>query len=650
VDTAQIIEVLVQTRNEAADDVLLEGLRRGSEAELPALLAAILQRNTLHGMRGVIGLYDSLSEPLRRTILANIRQFHHALRECGRSEDTALRVAAIRLIALGYQGKLAYVLSENLRNEQPEVAKAAMEAMVSLARWVATQTRWLGRGEWHGSKSNKEPGGSPVPAEVLATYNELQAQRPEIETAVVRAIDLSRGGYGTELLHAALLLCDWAGSKTLEILQTAKHGGQTAMVRRLEQPPASEHVEAFLLAASHSQLRSHFGVVFAHIADPAVLDAILRRTYWLKDIQLQLCMHQVTRGAWWGESELLEDAARRDSEQAAKIGDWLVSSGAHDVIQDDRMERLKTRGEECFSARLRLFRLAAQRRRGTSVQFLKGFLGDRDERLVRMAARELLRRRPPEYEGVLLQRLATASPGVARVISRSLGHVGFEQFWDRFDDLDKVTRQHAGRALLKILPASSSRLAKRLASGPVEQRLKAIQMVQDLNLVRELRGVLSALTQHANPKVRSKAVSALVDAPDAANEALLKHVLSDSDPRVRANAIEVLETMNTGPFLPVLADKAQNGHNRERANSIKALHGMRVGPAGDALLVMLHDQRPDHRVSGLWALRQMGLWKLLGEVGRLAKQDNNMRVRRYALAVLRSVAEMIQKEKKDKAG
>jgi hypothetical protein len=72
---------------------------------------------------------------------------------------------------------------------------------------------------------------------------------------------------------------------------------------------------------------------------------------------------------------------------------------------------------------------------------------------------------------------------------------------------------------------------------------------------------------------------------------------------------------------------------------------MRVGPAGEALLGMLNDQRPDHRVSALWALREMGFWKLLSEVGRLAKEDNSMRVRRYALGVLKSVAEIAQRQK-----
>src|SRR5204862_6523284 len=57
-----------------------------------------------------------------------------------------MRLAAMKLIALGRQGKLAYVLSENLHDTDEALSKAATEAMVALARWVATETRALQRG------------------------------------------------------------------------------------------------------------------------------------------------------------------------------------------------------------------------------------------------------------------------------------------------------------------------------------------------------------------------------------------------------------------------------------------------------------------------------------------------------------------------
>ncbi len=72
---------------------------------------------------------------------------------------------------------------------------------------------------------------------------------------------------------------------------------------------------------------------------------------------------------------------------------------------------------------------------------------------------------------------------------------------------------------------------------------------------------------------------------------------------------------------------------------------MRVGTAREQLLGMLRDNRPEHRISAMWALRQTGIWQLLKEVGRLAKEDENLRVRRYALAVIKGVVEAAQAAK-----
>ena len=422
------------------------------------------------------------------------------------------------------------------------------------------------------------------------------------------------------------------------------------MVRRLQQPPESEHVEAFLLGASHGQLRSHFGVAFAHIDEAPVLDALLRRTHWLKDHQLALCVHQVTRGTWFGETELRHDLERRTAPDAARIAEWIATSGLPDTVQDERLEELLRHCAGDFSGRLRLLRVASRRRKGSSVRLLITLLSDPDERVVRMAARELLRRKPPDYENALLQLMTNAPDSVRRVISRTIGQAGFEQFWQRFDRLEKSTRRQAGKAMLKLLPDAVQRLERRLVTGPPEQRIKAMQITQELGLSEQLATTLARLCDDPNPRLRSKAVMALGRVAAFPAEVLVDRLLQDSDARVRANAIEVLEAQPQTQLVAVLTERARASNNRERANAIKALHGMRLGSATGQLVQMLRDGRPEHRISALWTLRQTGIWQLLLEVGRLAKEDENLRVRRYALNVLRGVAELAKAQKLKPAG
>jgi HEAT repeat protein len=688
----QLIQSLVRTRNEAADDLLLQALRMGIANEQRVALDVLVQRKTLRGLSGVLRAYPELPEPLQELIVSRIGLFHHALAECGRSNDSELRMAAIRLIAIGRQGKLAYVLSENLHSADPALSKTACEAMVALARWVATETKRLqqdaaedagtrGRGDAGRDEDDTEPKtgtgtvsepktgtgtvsgpsilpASPHPRVPASCYDRLLAERPEIEAAVARAMNVHRGKHGQDLLRAALLLADWSGSQTLAILHTPKHGGQSPMVRRLQQPPDAEHVAAFLLGATHGQVRSHFGAVFARIDQAPVLDALLRKTHWLKDAQLQGCVHQVTRGTWYGVSELRRDVERRGVVEAAQIADWIASGGLNDAEQDERLRALLEYAKpaasdpagaalpESLAARLHLLRVAMRRRRGAAVELLRSLLTDPDERIVRMAAREIVRRRPPDFENILLKLMTSAPASVRRVIGRAIGQAGFDGYWQRFDRLDKSTRQQAGRAMLKLLPDGLQRLQRRALAGTVEQRVKAMQIIHELALAEPLVQTLIQLCTDANPRIRSKAVSVLGEVPAAASAVLMERLLNDPDARVRANVVEVLEHRGDPQFVPALAQRAHTAGGRERANAIKAMHRMKVGTAGAQLLQMLRDERPDHRISALWALRQIGWWQLINEVGQLAKSDGNVRVRRYALGVLKNVAEMIKDRKK----
>ncbi|MDB5305588.1 MAG: repeat protein, partial [Phycisphaerales bacterium] len=234
---------------------------------------------------------------------------------------------------------------------------------------------------------------------------------------------------------------------------------------------------------------------------------------------------------------------------------------------------------------------------------------------------------------------------VRKVVSRAIGQVGFEQFWQRYDRLDRPTRQQAGRAMLKILPDALQRLERRLVAGAPDQRIKAMQIAQELGLADELREPLVQLCTDSNPRLRSKAVSVLGEVRAVPSEVLVDRLVNDTDARVRANAIEVMEQRPQAQLLPVLTQRARALNNRERANAIKALHGMKVGAAGGQLILMLRDSRPEHRISALWALRQIGWWQLINEVGRVAKEDENLRVRRYALGVLKNVVEMAREKK-----
>jgi hypothetical protein len=321
------------------------------------------------------------------------------------------------------------------------------------------------------------------------------------------------------------------------------------MVRRLQQPPASEHVEAFLLGASHGGLRSHFGIVFSHIDEAPVLDALLRKTHWLKDHQLQLCMHQVTRGAWWGEAELVHDIERRPGEDAVKIAEWLGVSGMHDVMQDERLETLRStqRGLRVEAAPAPHRNRPPARRVGAAHPLVPGRFGRAT--LAHGSARD----RAAQADG-LRECAAPAHDDGARIGAQR------DQPRDRprwLRSLLAAVRPDGSRDAPPGGARDAQAPARRDATAgaaaghdPVEQRVKAMQIVQELGLGETMRTALLPLCSHPNARVRSKAVGVLGEVNTVGAELIVEKVLHDSDPRVRANAIEVLEAKRSGRVRP----------------------------------------------------------------------------------------------------
>jgi ribosome biogenesis protein Tsr3 len=652
----KLLNLLISADNQAADDLLLEALALGNEYERKIALEAITRRANGYGLMGVLHQFADLPPSVQKMVIDKSAVFYFVLSEAGRGDDRAARLAAIQVISEARIGKLSYVLSENLRDPDDQLSKSACDALLEMSRWVNMQSRLMHRFVQAATEEDgltlvgeeKKAGDStivaaPTIASDLATaYATVMRERPEIESAVARALDWGKSKHVPDLLRAALLLCDHPQSKTLAILKTTRHGGQASMVRKLQQPPGADHVEAFLLGASHGHLRTNFAAAFAQISDANVLDVLLKRSHWLRDHQLNTCMHHVDRGVWWGENDLPRDLQNRSPRDAMRIADYLVASGLHDTLQDARLAQLVDHAKSDPLARLHILRCASQRARMTCADLYRKMLDDPDERLVRIAVREIIRRKPADYENLLLQRMTRASESVRRVISRAIGQAGFDGFWNRYDRMDRATRKQAGRAMLKLLSDAPVRIGRQLTAGTIDNRVRAMQIVQDLDLASQFGDQLKTLCEHPNARVRSKAVGLLIEVPNEATANILERVLSDSDGRVRANAIEVLEAKRSTEYVPMLTERARSSHNRERANAIKALHRMKVGVASEQLGIMLNDPRSEHRISALWTLRHIGLWMLIGEVGRLAKTDESLKVRRYAAAILKSIVEQLQ--------
>ena len=402
----QVIAALVKSANGAADDVLLEAVRVGTPAEAARALGGLFERGTAAGLAGVVGRYADLPAELRSGVASRADELDAAVRDAGRAGDADARRSAVRLIADSRQAALATILTENLRHADASVAMTAAAALVGFAEWVAAGVHALQRDEGDGVRGGRGEGDAdeesvnPSPRHPVtaspdhATYEQVTKDRADIEQAVVRAVEQQRERPAgdrvmTDVLRAAVLLCDHTGSRLVTLLRGPRHAGQAALARRVGGTPTADAVDAFLVGAGHGGQRSTFANSFARIADAPTLDGLVRRTHWLKDHMLATCLQLVSRGAWWTEADLTRDTAARCGDDVARVGRWIAASGSADAVQDERLTAVRTQllatEPANVAARCELFRLAAGRARGASTTLVAAFLDDPDERLARMA-------------------------------------------------------------------------------------------------------------------------------------------------------------------------------------------------------------------------------------------------------------------------
>jgi HEAT repeat protein len=243
---------------------------------------------------------------------------------------------------------------------------------------------------------------------------------------------------------------------------------------------------------------------------------------------------------------------------------------------------------------------------------------------------------------LLLSLIQSPHARVAEIASNHLSSLAFMRVWEAWPRLDEQQRFAAGRALVKLDANFHRLVSERLAEPVRDIRLRALSMITVLNQGQLFEEPLIALARHPDHVVASAAVRALGTAESPAVQTVLEESLQHANNRVRANAIESLEKFNSQQHVHELLELAQSDDGRPRANAIKALLALRPDDALAALQRMLHDPRPEHRISALWVVEQMLVMELSRPVAELCVSEKNAEVKKRASEVVHKLIDSLR--------
>lgn len=591
--------------NLAVDAAFVAALPDLNPTQRAVVLEKVLDRGHLTGLCALVAGFGSFDEHLRGLIIERIELLFEAARVSIGSSSQAARLSAIELIRTSRNCRMSYLLSESFGRRCVKTTNAATSALLELARDVVQRR---------------------AKVSTPAARRALRVDTEHLAGSLSRALDSWPAHHRTDVLIAAMCLSDVMEEDLLQKASRIRLHLARAMDGVLLGAPDAALATFALRALRHPDLRSAAAHRIATTADPAFVEHLLDQMWITADRDNARSCSRIRDLPWLqGGASWLQSLSRRRGIAAVRL---VGLSG----IAPDAKARFFGQMIHGPSALLREAGVwqVVEMHTPESVQVLRRAAASDDDTVSRIAVQELFRRDPYAPVNRSQEGFRPTPESIAKAVE-----IDFDTYWDRFDELDDKQRLRAGRKLRAGEPDRFAQYVRvELASTQPQHRLRALSIVRLLDLAQVFEERIYALSHDSDDKTRSLAMTILADLEGATACRILRQALHDPNQRVQANAVEVLASINLDKWGAELGRKLDADHHRVRANAVRALLGQRVREAAVALIAMLTEASPAHRISALWVVEQLRLTTLLPRVRQMAAEDPDEVVRARAERIL----------------
>jgi HEAT repeat protein len=508
---ALTFDVLTKTPNESAVDVLIAALDDPDQFIQDHALAALLSRRTLKGHREIMSRLPTMNDRGKQLVQINPRFLGRALRENIESKDRApcdhgcqtvvwlreydLMPALVHIaettdhpnskLAAEYALKLAELLYQDLSDPRP--ATRARDPQVMRQHVLHTLEKSLTR------------------------YN--QHKRLEIVEAFLLLVRKD---------HPVLrkVLSDPIDSAYLPIIDLLTHSHRGGVVRLVlsflddvDPPPAAI-------------------ALMGHRCDEKFIENFLRKIGNRSSLEISTNLKRLDTVVWaQAEPEILSQLDEEAQQGAVQLA---LCSGISRVTAQKLITYLLRFGKT--SAR-RAAAAALAGIRGTDAnQLALAALNDPDPQVQATALGQLRQRGIKGALPMLLSKIDSPDEAVRSAVRRSLEEFNFDRFLSAFDMLDEQVRRSTGAVVKKVDTSTPRKLSEELQARSRTRRMRALQIIDALELVAELQSAVIERLADEDHLVRVEAALALGQVRNLETEQALRDALQDRSIVVREAA------------------------------------------------------------------------------------------------------------------
>lgn len=617
---AYIFEQLQQHSDASVDIAMAAALPTADEKACRLIVQALLARNATRAYNALVENYHRLPDDIRALLLAKVDDLYHALRHASADVTQPEATAnAVHIIAQSNRVKLAHLLQDVLLHGSDENRDTAANTLLHFATQLQTA-------------SDADRQASNMDGHWAA----------DATSAVIEAVRHYTRHNRQVILEAAIAVAPHAGANLHAILDDDRHPAVLPMQRLVQVANTSAIRRSLIIWLTCKPMRE------------SALQGMLEAATHHRFDEVLHYAHLLTAPRFRDKLKGLRDPAmvrpgdnatmRYHTDAMRQVSIWAASLPIDDIRRARLLQEYVKLPDPAarLSVLRQLMTIADRNTNGITEAIIAEFCSDSEPPIARIALRHLLKKRWTGVPRLLLTLINSAHPRVREIASAQLSSLAFMRVWEAWPRLDPAQQLAAGRALIKLDPNFHRLVSEHLAERVRDIRLRALSMITTLNQGHLFEEALIALARHPDHVVASAAVRALGTAESQAVQAVLEESLHHANNRVRANAIEALETFSSQHHVHELLELAQSDECRPRANAIKALLGIRTDEAMHALGRMLHDPRPEHRISALWVVEHMGVIEFSRQVAELCVTEKNAEVKRRADEVVHKLIDSLR--------
>ncbi len=512
---AATLELLSSTRNSAAVPVLLDALDSSFAPIRYGALRAILRRRDAVAHREVLRRLDIFDEQARAIVHEHASRLVRAIRNAILDQDAEICIQGCRAALEFREYDLVPVLINVVEDENHPNGELAARTLVDLARALAEEVR--------------------TPPQLVT------ARDPHlIRRHFVRSLEQSLQRYDRHrqgsIIDAYILLVTPESEFLRRLLQDPLRPAHAELVHRLRKSTAEPAMELLLGFLDEPRTPSAILLVISRRNDSQFVSRLLEKCSGELNRTLRQNVKRIESLAWLAEDDQFWEQMDDVAQDAAV--NLVVASG---ISRRKAFQFVKYMLRHGKPGGRRAAAVALEQFEGNEVgDLVAAALEDEDPYVQAAALRQLRQRGVVGALPVVIKMLDSPYAVVRQAARASLSEFTFERFLSSFDVLEEDVRRSTGRLVRKVDPSAAEKVVAELKSPVRTRRLRALAMMEAMELVDQLENDVAAMLDDRDHMVRAEAARLLAQGRSRASYEGLLRALDDRSEVVREAARESL--------------------------------------------------------------------------------------------------------------